>query len=250
LNTKVAIVLCRIIPGIAKTILIYKKSNLIAGVGGVKKFISWFSGALATKGYRVFVTTRDKREGDLFYPLHKQVVFHHFHIHFSRLRRVFGQLGLGFIPYFNRELHVARIIRAYCEEIKPDIIICEGIQDLADIVYDNPYPCPKIVQLHSEPSVFFTKKKSKLFKKVLKLADVVQVLWPSFVKSIQQYYAGKVAVIGNPVPGYNQAKRHQPIIIYPGRMEDSKQQHLLIEAFFQNRKGFSGVANPFLGRAE
>lgn len=221
-----------------KTILIYKKGNLIGSSGGVEKFVSWFSGALSRQGYKVFVATRDKKDGELFYPLDKAVTFHHFRVHFSRIRRILEQIGLSLIPYFNRELFVAKMLRAYCDEIKPDVIIAEGIQDLADIVYDNPYPCKKIVQLHSEPSVFFTKKKRKLFEQTLKQADLVQVLLPSFVATLKRYYGGKIIVIGNPIFQSNLKKNQKKIIIYPARIEKDKQQHLLIEAFARIAKEF------------
>ncbi|MBP5343718.1 MAG: glycosyltransferase [Alphaproteobacteria bacterium] len=233
-----------------KTILIYKKSNLIAGAGGIEKLISWFSGALTGKGYRVFVATRDRKQGQLFYPLDKRVTFHHFRIHFSRIRRILGQIGLDFVPYFNRELYIAKEIRAYCNEIKPDVIICEGIQDLADIVYHDPYPCTKIVQLHSEPSIFFTKKKKELFERTLKQADIVQVLLPSFIPTLKRYYQGKIVAIGNPVPENNQPKHHKPIIIYPARIDKDKQQHLLIEAFAKITQEFSHWQVHFYGASK
>ena len=214
-----------------KTILIYKKSNLIGSSGGIEKVLSWLSNGLSQAGYNVYLTTRDRHDGNLFYPIDDAVHFHHFHPKFSRLRRIIGQITRNKIPYFNRELYIANMIRAYCDEIKPDVIMTAGVQDLADIVYNAPYSCRKIVQLHSAPSVIFTKKKKKLFTQTLKSADAVQVLLPIFIPELKQFYAGKATAIGNAVPANTQTATKKPIIIYTGRVEPDKQQLIAINAF-------------------
>ena len=214
-----------------KTIFVYKKSNLIGSAGGVEKVLSFFCNSLAQKGYDVYLATRDKHQGKLFFPLDKDVQFKHFKMNFPRWRRIVGQLTWNTIPYFNRELYVAKMIRSYCDEIKPDIIITEGIQDLADIVYYNPYPCAKIVQLHSAIQTFFTRKKTKLFMKTLKQADLVHVLLPSYESELRKFYKGKMITIGNAVFVNSFKEKRQKIIIYPARIEPNKGQLLLIEAF-------------------
>lgn len=213
------------------TIFVYKKSNLIGSSGGVEKVLSFFCNNLAQKGYNVYLATRDRHQGQLFFPVDKTVHFQHFKMKFPRWRRIVGQMMLNIIPYFNRELYVAKMIRAYCDKIRPDVIITAGIQDLADIVYHRPYPCAKIVQLHSAISTFFTRKKKKLFMKTLKQADLVQVLLPSYESDLRKYYDGKIISIGNAVfPNPVRAKRRK-VIIYPARIEPNKAQHLLIESF-------------------
>ncbi len=213
------------------TIFVYKKSNLIASAGGVEKVLSFFCNSLAQKGYHVYLATRDKHQGQLFFPLDESVHFHHFKINFPRWRRIVGQLTLNTIPYFNRELYVAQMIRTYCDKIKPNVIITAGIQDLADIVYHNPYPCAKIVQLHSAIKTFFTRKKTKLFVKTLKQADLVQVLLPSYESLLRRYYRGRIITIGNAVFPNDFKEKRQKIIIYPARIEPNKGQLFLIEAF-------------------
>ncbi len=213
------------------TIFVYKKSNLVGSSGGVEKVLSFFCNQLAKAGYNVHLATRDKRQGQLFFPLNKNVHFQHFKVHFPRWRRIIGQMTFNIVPYFNRELYVADMIRAYCDQIKPDVIITAGIQDLADIVYHNPYPCAKIVQLHSAIKTFFTRKKTKLFIKTLKQADLVQVLLPSYESDLRPFYRGKIITIGNAVQPCSIKEEHKKIIIYPARIEPNKAQHLLIESF-------------------
>ena len=230
-----------------KTILVYKKSNLLGSAGGVEKVLSFFCNNLAKKGYQVHLATRDKKHGTLFFPLDKAVHFHHFKMNFPRWRRIIGQLTFNTIPYFNRERYVARMIRSYCDQIRPAVIITAGIQDLADIVYCHPYPCAKIVQLHSAISTFFTRKKTKLFTRTLKQADLVQVLLPSYESDLRPYYSGKVAVIGNAVEPNKFRCPRQKIIIYPARIEHNKGQHLLIDAFSQIARKYPDWQIHFYG---
>lgn len=68
-------------------------------------------------------------------------------------------------------------------------------------------------------------------KKTLKQADIVQVLLPSFKKTLEKYYKGKIVVIGNPIEPNKIKAIKKDIIIYPARIECNKQHHLLIEAF-------------------
>ena len=213
------------------TIFVYKKGNLIGSSGGVEKVLSFFCNTLAQRGWRVYLATRDRHQGQLFFPLEKSVHFEHFKMNFPRWRRVIGQLTFNLIPCFNRELYVAKMIRTYCDQIKPDVIITAGIQDLTDIVYYNPYPCAKIVQLHSAIPTFFTRKKTKLFIKTLKQADLVQVLFPSYESQLRKYYGGKIVSIGNAVHPNSFKGKRQKTIIYPARVEPNKGQVLLIEAF-------------------
>ena len=229
------------------TIFVYKKSNLIGSSGGIEKVLSFFCNTLAKKGYNVYLATRDKRFGKLFFPLDEAVHFEHFKLKFPRWRRIIGQITFNAIAYFNRELYVAKMIRAYCDKIKPDVIITAGIQDLADIVYHNPYPCAKIVQLHSAIGTFFTHKKTKLYTKTLKQADLVQVSLPSYESKLRQFYDGKIITIGNAVFSNFFKEKRQKLIIYPARIEPNKGQHLLLEAFGKIAKKYPDWQVHFYG---
>lgn len=214
-----------------KNVLFYKKSNLIGSAGGVEKVLVTLSNALAQKGYAVYLTTRDKKEGTPFFAVSSQVKFHRFQIKFSSFRRFLGKIGFSFFSYFNRELLISKNIQKYINENKIDVIITAGIQDMGDILYSSSLPQKKVVMLHSRPDVYFTKKKEKYFIDILKKVDLVQVLLPSFVPIIQKYYQGPVEVIGNAISLNAFTNKREKIIIYPARIEKDKQQHLLIEAF-------------------
>lgn len=221
-----------------KTILLYKKTNLLGSSGGIEHVLSFLANKLSSRGYTVYLATRDKKNAELFYPVSKEVHFKKFQINFSKWRRFVGLITGNLIPYFNRERYIAGLIRTYCAEIKPDIIITAGVQDMWDIVYKNPYPAYKMVQLHNYPEVIFTKKKTNLFIKTLKRVDLVQVLLPSFQEVLKKYYQGKSVAIANSVPDIPVTKEEHlaqldsNIIVFPARLDKGqKQQHLLIEAF-------------------
>lgn len=220
-----------------KVILIYKKGNLLGSAGGIEHVLSWLANSLSERGYKVYLATRDKKDAELFYPVSDKVHFKKFSVKFSKIRRIIGQLTFNLIPYFNRERYIASMIRDFCDEIKPDIILTSGVQDMFEIIYKNPYPCYKMVQLHSYPKIIFTKKKKKLFINTLKNVDLVQVLLPSFQEVIKKYYSGKSVAIANSVSSINltneerQIQENSKIIIFPARIDRSKQPHLLIEAF-------------------
>ena len=230
-----------------KRVLFYKKSNFIGSAGGVEKVLVTLSNALSKKGYTVHLATRDKKQGVPFFAISDTVVFHQFKILFSPIRRFLGKCGLSFFSYFNREKLVAKILHNYVEEHQIDVVVTAGIQDMADLLYQQDVKVKKVVMLHSRPDVYFTKKKEKLFVETLKKVDLVQVLLPSFVPIIKKYYQGEVVVIGNSISLNPFLNKREKRIIYPARIEKNKQQHLLIEAFSNISKKFPDWKIHFRG---
>ena len=106
------------------------------------------------------------------------------------------------------------------------------MKDLQDIVYHNPYPCKKILQLHSAPD-YLLKNCSEDLLNVFGKADTVQVLLESFVKDVKHLTNGNIVVIGNPVEKNDLTAKRDKVIIYAARVEPSKQHHTLIDAFAQ-----------------
>lgn len=233
-------------PKANKTVLFYKARNLLGSSGGIEKVLVWLANGLADNDYDVHIATRDTHNGDFFFPLSKKVKFKHFDPQFSKLKHFIGKLSGERIACCDRELHYSKMIRQYCDEIKPDVIIAAGVKDLQDIVYANPYPCRKILQLHSAPEYLLKNNSNKLLK-VMNKADVVQVLLPSFADKIKAYVKGNVTIIGNPVEKNDIKAKKEKIIIYPARIEPAKQQHLLIEAFAMIAKDYPDWQVHFYG---
>lgn len=229
-----------------KTVLFYKARNLLGSSGGIEKVLVWLANGLADNDYDVHIATRDTHNDDFFFPLSKKVKFKHFDPQFSKLKHFIGKLSGERIACCDRELHYSKMIRQYCDEIKPDVIIAAGVKDLQDIVYANPYPCRKILQLHSAPEYLLKNNSNKLLKAMNK-ADVVQVLLPSFADKIKAYVTGNVTIIGNPVEKNDIKAKKEKIIIYPARIETAKQQHLLIEAFAKVAKKYPDWQVHFYG---
>lgn len=233
-------------PKSSKTILLYKARNLLGSSGGIEKVFVWLANGLADNGYDVHIATRDTHYADFFFPLNKKIKFKHFNPQFSKLKHFIGKLSGERIACCNRELHYSKMIRQYCDKIKPDVIIATGVKDLQDIVYDNPYNCRKILQLHMAPEYLLQNSSDKLLK-VINKADVVQVLLPSFADKIKPYVKGDIVVIGNPVEKNDIKTKKEKIIIYPARIETAKQQHLLIEAFAKVAKKYPDWQVHFYG---
>lgn len=231
-----------------KRVLFYKKSNFIGSAGGVEKVLVTLSNALSKKGYIIHLATRDKKQGFPFFAVSDAVIFHQFKILFSPIRRFLGKCGLSSFSYFNREKLVAKILNDYVKEHKVDVVITAGIQDMADLLYQQDVTAKKVVMLHSRPDVYFTKKKEKLFVETLKKVDLVQVLLPSFVPIIKKYYSGKIVVIGNSISLNPFSNKREKRIIYPARIEKNKQQDLLIEAFSKIFRKFPDWEIHFRGK--
>ena len=226
-------------------ILIYKRNSLINSSGGAEKAMCALAGHFAEAGHDVLFLTRDTREGNTFYPLHERVKLVRHNRPFNKLRHLFGKTlkktGLGdAFPYFDRDLFIALQNRKVVDSFSPDVIVATSPADAVELLYGQTGMPPVIVTLHSGPGYFFkNKRKTELYKKILKRIAAVQVLQPSFVETLKPYYDGRIEVIGNCIgqsdaPSDGTAKR----IVYPARIEPDKQQYELTRAFCRIAKDF------------
>ena len=141
-------------------ILMYKRNHVINASGGAEKILITYANMLTKRGHEVILATRDEEKGETFFPLDKEVIFKHFDFSFPKYRRYVGNIFKKFgvlekFPNFNRELLVSRMIKSYCNEVKPDVVIVCSIQELVDVVLYEDYNCPIIMMLHGEPSYYF-----------------------------------------------------------------------------------------------
>ena len=217
-------------------ILMYKRNHVINASGGAEKILITYSNMLTKRGHEVILATRDEEKGKTFFPLDKEVVFKHFDFSFPKYRRFVGNIFKKFgvlekFPNFNRELLVSRMIKGYCNEVNPDVIVVCSIQELVDVVLYENYDIPVIMMLHGEPSYYFKKGRMNLYSKALEKVDAVQVLLPSYIDIAKRYIDKKIIAIGNPVYKLKEKQGNSKDIVYMARVIESKQQHLLIEAF-------------------
>lgn len=232
-------------------ILIYRKSALIGTHGGIEKIVSSFANAFAARGHEVVIMTRDKRKGSLFFPVSPQIRLLNLHDEVQKNWGIFRQIGYKILrrrknavallqkfPFFDREKAAADIVSAEVCKINPDIILSCGIADSVDLLHGQQNKIPLIQMFHSLPSVYFHAKNKVTrgnISQALKKISLAQVLLPSFVKDLQKYYNGKITVIGNPVEltdkNISYAAKDQYRIIYMARLDQHKQQDLLIKAF-------------------
>jgi glycosyltransferase involved in cell wall biosynthesis len=214
----------------------YKRNHVINASGGAEKILITYANMLTKRGHEVILATRDEEKGATFFPLDKEVIFKHFDFHFSKFRRLIGNTLkkiklLDKFPNFNRELLVSRMLKRYSDEVKPDVILACSIQELVDLVLYTDYDCPVIMMLHGEPSYYFKEKRMEIYLEALKKVNAVQVLLPSYIEAIKKFYDGDVVAIGNPVYKMKEKNDDSKDIVYMARVNDTKRQHLLIEAF-------------------
>ena len=217
-------------------ILFYKRNHVINSSGGAEKILISYANMLTKRGHEVILATRDEVKGETFFPLDKEVIFKQFDFKFSNLRRFVGKafekIGvLDKFPNYNRELLLSNMIKGYCDEVKPDVIVVCSIQELVDFVAYADYDCPVIMMLHGYPSYYFKKSRMKLYSKCLEKVDAIQVLLPSYIEKVPEVFKGKIKAISNPVYKMDAKQVCNNTIVYMARVVEDKQPHLLIEAF-------------------
>ena len=217
-------------------ILFYKRNHVINSSGGAEKILISYANMLTKRGHEVILATRDEVKGKTFFPLDTDVTFKQFDFSFSNYRRLIGKtfekIGvLEKFPNFNREFLISNMIKKYCDEVKPDVIIVCSIQELVDFVAYADYDCPVIMMLHGYPTYYFKKGRMNLYSKCLNKVDAIQVLLPSYIEKVPQIFKGKIKAIGNPVYKMKAKQGCNNTIVYMARIVKSKQHHLLIEAF-------------------
>lgn len=235
-------------------ILIYKRNSLINSSGGAEKAMCALAGHFAQAGHDVVFLTRDMRRGTTFYPLKERVRLEQCDRPFNKLRHLCGKIlkTIGLIdvfPCFDRNLFIADNNRKIIDAFKPDVIVATSPADAVELLYKQTGMPPVVVTLHSFPSYFSkSKKKTELYKWILKRVAAVQVLQPSFVEELKPYYAGKTAVIGNCIEqngiSSDYAKKR---IVCLARVEPDKQQYELTRAFCQIAKEFLDWTVDFYG---
>ena len=230
-------------------IVLYKRNNLIGTAGGSEKVLCRFANEMTSRGHEVALMTRDYAVGVPFYPLSDKVRICNFpvscdsslNLALRALDKLLFMVG-GIIPA------AAKLTRAYkravfmnerLREEKPDILVTAGISDLTDFSYGHRLPVPSVVMIHSEPSVFFRRRgfiKERLYRKTAAEADVVQVLFSEYEKTVRRFGAERTAVIGNAVElsklsATSTSDKKDYKIVYAARFEKGKQQELLVQAF-------------------
>lgn len=117
-------------------------------------------------------------------------------------------------------------------EFKPDICIAFNISDLRSLALcqRSSIAFPIITMCHTDTNRVYNRLAS-YEKHVLSASDVFQVLLDEYKTSIQKLTSTKIVSIGNIIPQVEQVSSCEAQrIIYMGRLEKNKRQHLLIEA--------------------
>ncbi len=230
-------------------ILLYTHEIAINMAGGAEKVLASMANALIKKGYEVTVACSSEKEGALFYPLDEKVKFVNLNfIDFaekdmvSTKRNFFEEFlykNLLDKEAFLESKKFSDKFVAFLEQEKPDLIISYYIHTYRHISYCKDLNIPTIIMMHSHPDRFFKFYGTKYFpinRLILNKIDICQVLLPSHVKSIKQYFYGDVEVIANAISALSpdiisDKEKTDKTILTISRFDKHKRQDILIEAF-------------------
>lgn len=228
-------------------ILFYQRSDVVNSSGGTEMVLCLLSSKLAEDGYKVTFMTNEKKIGKPFFYLSKKVNFINIGgTSFNGFKKFIFKIIkstplLKLLKYFDNYKYTSDIVHKNIENIKPDLIILASPADLLELCYSNTYKAPIIQMIHGVPWNIFHRKSKRVLKETLKLmsnVSICQVLMPSFIGMMKQYYNGKVIAIPNIVPSVNDTftpeysnKKKEMTIVNIARITSSKNQMLILDAF-------------------
>lgn len=227
-------------------------SHYVKNPGGVENVICRLANALVHQGDEVTILYRDDKEGDPYFPLDKKVVQKNILFEGGRkviseklpagyrilreLSRLFSQTEAQKINVKYKGKQYGKQIKNYLLNHPADVILSCSIPSTKYVVDDAACKVPVIQMLHSHPKFLFPTL-SAIEKNAVKRCQVIQILLPSGLSMVRQFFPEIPAVvIGNAVfptekkacPG---SKKKKHLISCVGSLTKNKQQHLLCEAF-------------------
>lgn len=221
--------------------------NLTHVVGGLEKVICDFSNEFHRRGHTVTIVTFDQSEGRPYYPLVPEVQVINL--------RDRGYLGVSGIEKMTREIyrlfgrpsvrqwkflwkrhHGVKAFSEIVRQFQPDIIVSYEPMTSAEIIKEGLH-IPLISSIQNDPAILcpdFTEGE----KKALEASDVVHVLMPSFMQSVQRFISQpNVIYIPNIIPqcanpvDLKEKKKPFRIINVARLNKKQKRQEILVDAF-------------------
>ena len=233
-------------------ILFYQRSDVVNSSGGTEKVLCNLSNIFAQKKYQVTLMTNENKKGFPFFPLSKKVNFINIGgTNFKGFKNFIFKLIkstplLNKFPNFNNYKYTSDIVYNKIKEINPNIIILANPSDALELCYSHKYDCPIIQMIHNTPKVIFTRRSKNVLKQTLEIMNKIfccQVLMPSYIDKLKEFYDKKIVYIPNIVPTSNfnteyEKNKKEYIIINIGRICPVKNQELII-------KSFAKIANKY-----
>lgn len=130
--------------------------------------------------------------------------------------------------------YISKRLKPVISDIKPDLAITFSTDATRILHRDVRIKCPTITMQHGDPNIILDKLTSDTLA-ALNETSYIQVLMSSFIHESMNKTGlskEKFVVIPNPIPQYKiPRKQKNKCIIYTSRVDDSKQQHLIIQSF-------------------
>ena len=222
--------------------------------GGTQKIMVETGNNLAKRGHQVTSIYNDTKPGKLFFDAENGAeivnlsteIKSPFHKGYKLLRELTRPLrNTNLSPYFPNPVHLEKArqlappVGKFIDQYKPDVIFAYGIQDLNSIVWGTKGSKSKNIPVlhltHSDIDAYYTGL-SHFDKKRIQQCSAVHASLPDFAKKFGDLLGRPVISVPNPVTpptrfadlsGDKPRKR----IMMHSRLDKSKQQHLLVEAF-------------------
>lgn len=213
--------------------------------GGIEKVLCNMANALCERGHEVCIVTFEESDGRPFFPLCEGVKYIN-----AGLGHKQSRLFVNIINAFTRDRDKREFRRmmaaseACCKPVKkvvddfmPDVIVT--FESRSVVVFNEFIKpiVPVVTMFHFNTA---TVLKNKYLRDYYAKSDCIQVLTKSEVEQVKDILKIKeVVCISNAVPQYEQkADLSNKIIIYVARVEEHKQQHMLIDAMIRLRQKY------------
>lgn len=277
-------------------ILLIQHLYFLNGSGGTEKICTFLANGFDGLGHEVEIATCQNIKGRPVFPLNTRIkvtnIFSE-NIHQTKLKPLFNYKGLNPIQWirykvnkklakkFNKDLLKemggaeglfknnlrlrAKAWKNYIESRKPDIIITMSVSSVLEITFENDYHIPIVNSVNGRPDYDYSDIlgyrspfEMDLLKNAYKSLAGIQILFESYREFLPQTFQGKISVIPNPVPQFDdgeivkhEGSKHKYKIVNIATLANHcKQQLLAIEAFAAIEKKHPEWELHFWGEGE
>ena len=212
--------------------------------GGAEKVFFDMANNLHRLGHQVTAIVHDTHSGSPGFPIDEQV--HYYNCRISFLTNVKSHILRSVVSLFSKQSKQFQIkidykfrprapkIQKVLDKEKPEVIITFHPNETFFIKKYLKTKAPIVSMFHIDPSKF-DNNEAQLYYTSLKECELIQVLMPEYVDSLQKTLnrLNNIIVIPNIVPQYDQQSTcTHPVIVNVARLcPHQKRQHLIIEAF-------------------
>lgn len=277
-------------------ILLIQHLNFLNGSGGTEKICTFLANGFDNVGHVVEIATCQNIDGKPVFPLNTGVkvtnIFSN-KIHQTELKPLFNYKGYNLIKWIkykikkkiakkaNKEIlkrmggaeglfkdnlrNRAQAWKSYIELQQPDIIITMSVSSVLEITFENKYHIPIVNSVNGRPDYDYSDIlgyrspfEMDLLKNAYKSLAGIQILFEGYRDFLPQTFQGKMSVIPNPVPQFDNdeivehkgSKQKYKIINVASLANHCKQQLLAIEAFAAVSKKYPEWELHFWGEGD